>query len=684
MLDAIQVQLTPTVPDQIVIAPSELVGDNFANADCKATITVSAVDDTLEEGDHYTSIIHSIKNLTTGEPIMLSDGNPLYASSTVLVTIYDDDMPGVIVRETDSVTATAELDSNAMGAVGDSSYEDEYTIRLTKQPISTVEINVESTEVASDADTEEHKQVHVNGQESVVITFTPENWNQPQTVKVTAIDDNYVEGYDWLNFASKPSNLGEIQGPLIIDGGYSLYLPMANPLMPPHESNPIHFVVPQGAEFDLSSESVFEANQVDTIILDHQNANWVPSEVTIIPSHVLGAGILNNLVYIGHGPLNGIIHDGLEVLTFNFGKEENLLFVNDTTEAVHIVNLDSTNETSDDYVAVHALSGPMLINGGRGLDTVNVSSADERKVDGIRALLMFDGGDDNDTDVLFVDASDNDVFNLTRLLLEMNSMEVPNEISEGINPILPRESYLLTLRDSTGGSFSLTLNDPVTSMLQNTTDIPYPPTTSQIEYAIDITLLPDQKSCGSSSDSNCASTVKAWQLGNTDTYFISFLGERLNSGVTMSLNGDGLENYYEEIFLNTTNDPVKKNSDIAYTNVDDLFINMGFEDKDIVGNIRGSLANHTYIVTQGGDDKIFMSSDANENHDTALEVEVLYGLLDYIRGELHIELNTGRHRLFMSDCFSEISKGVGTNGFVEITNSSITNLGKPCFKDLAP
>ena len=136
--------------------------------------------------------------------------------------------------------------------------------------------------------------------------------------------------------------------------------------------------------------------------------------------------------------------------------------------------------------------------------------------------------------------------------------------------------------------------------------------------------------------------------------------------------------------MNTTNDPVKKNSDIAYTNVDDLFINMGFEYKDIVGNIRGSLANHTYIVTQGGDDKIFMSSDANENHDTALEVEVLYGLLDYIRGELHIELNTGRHRLFMSDCFSEISKGVGTNGFVEITNSSITNLGKPCFKDLAP
>lgn len=101
---------------------------------------------------------------------------------------------------------------------------------------------------------------------------------------------------------------------------------------------------------------------------------------------------------------------------------------------------------------------------------------------------------------------------------------------------------------------------------------------------------------------------------------------------------------------------------------------------NVVGNIRGTTANHTYIDTlfgdesQSGGDQIFISSDANENHDTALEVDVLYGLLDYIRGELHIELNAGRHRLFVSDCFSEIAKGVGTNGFVEITNSSITNL----------
>ena len=40
MLDAIQVQMTTTNPDQVVLTPSELTGTNFANDECKTTITV--------------------------------------------------------------------------------------------------------------------------------------------------------------------------------------------------------------------------------------------------------------------------------------------------------------------------------------------------------------------------------------------------------------------------------------------------------------------------------------------------------------------------------------------------------------------------------------------------------------------------------------------------------------------
>ena len=273
-----------------------------------------------------------------------------------------------------------------------------------------------------------------------------------------------------------------------------------------------------------------------------------------------------------------------------------------------------------------------LFQRGQGGDIVDVSS-EETKLDVIQALQMYDGGDDNDTDVLNLDNSgdssvDNHI-NVTRLLVELESMEVPQAMSDEINPIQPRESYLVTLRDATGGSFSFTLNDPPTQRTNIVTaQIPYPPTVRQIEYAIDMALLPDQKSCGWLSTSDCASTTRVWQLGNSNTYFVAFVGERLNMGVSLALNSANLEDYYEEIFLNTTNDAIMKISDVAYTNVDDLVITLGYQG-DVVGNIRGTTANHTYIETNRdiGDDKFFLSSDANENTDTALSVEVLYGLL---------------------------------------------------------
>ena len=354
------------------------------------------------------------------------------------------------------MTATAELGATAKAAVGDSSYyEDEYTIRLTKEPTSTVEISVESLEVASDhmGAAETRKQVLVNGDYSQTITFTPTNWHQKVTVQVTAFDDDVVEGVNWLNFASRPSNLGTIQGPLVLSGGFSPDIPqMTSPLMPPHESIPSEFIIPLEAEFDLTAELVFEDHQIDTVIFNHQDANKAGSDATIIPSYLLGMGMMQDLIFLGLGSFDGVNHEGIEVLIFNFGDESNSLYVNQTTEAIHIINLDSTNETSDDYVDVRDISGPMLINGGQGLDTFNVSSADERKVDRIKALLMFDGGDDEDTDILFIDnsgdANGNDVINVTRGLVEMGSMVAPEEIS---GSFLPRESYLVILRNATDG-----------------------------------------------------------------------------------------------------------------------------------------------------------------------------------------------------------------------------------------
>ena len=134
MLDAIQVQMTTTNPDQVVLTPSELTGTNFANDECKTTITVSAVDDVLPEGNHYTVILHTVQNRTSGEQIMLTDESPLYAAN-VLVTIYDDDSPGVIIEESNGVTALAELDDAAKNIIGDASYCEYISIFLASSVI---------------------------------------------------------------------------------------------------------------------------------------------------------------------------------------------------------------------------------------------------------------------------------------------------------------------------------------------------------------------------------------------------------------------------------------------------------------------------------------------------------------------------------------------------------------------
>ena len=90
--------------------------------------------------------------------------------------------------------------------------------------------------------------------------------------------------------------------------------------------------------------------------------------------------------------------------------------------------------------------------------------------------------------------------------------------------------------------------------------------------------------------------------------------------------------------------------------------------------MRGTSA-ETFIVFQNGDDKAFVSSDADENVTTADSVDHLFGVLDYIEKDLHLICNGGRHRLLISDAFSS-AKGVRLNGPAVLTNSSLVNLDK--------
>jgi Ca2+-binding RTX toxin-like protein len=80
----------------------------------------------------------------------------------------------------------------------------------------------------------------------------------------------------------------------------------------------------------------------------------------------------------------------------------------------------------------------------------------------------------------------------------------------------------------------------------------------------------------------------------------------------------------------------------------------------------------TTITTQTGDDTVFISSEANQNIDNARTVDVLLGWLDYVEENLTVNVDTGRHRLLMSDEKSLIAKGQSSPA--RLTNRSLTNL----------
>ena len=145
-------------------------------------------------------------------------------------------MLGVIIRETEQITALAEIKESGHNVTADL-YEDEYSVRLTRKPNGTVMIDINSIAVASDRRSnftpayrnyDKRRQVYVDGMLTQRLTFNEANWYDAVTVRVSAIDDEYEEGVDWLNFASQPSNLVRIIiehcFSLPISGGRSLNL----------------------------------------------------------------------------------------------------------------------------------------------------------------------------------------------------------------------------------------------------------------------------------------------------------------------------------------------------------------------------------------------------------------------------------------------------------------------------
>ena len=149
------------------------------------SITVSAVDNAVVDGTHLDTISHTAVS---------SDGNYSGISIVdVIATITDNDSAGVtIALTTVSVTEGSTTDS--------------YTAVLDSQPTNdvTVDMSLSTNQVTISTSS---------------ITFTSANWNTPQTITITAVDDNIAEGNhtDTISHVSTSadSNFNSISIPVV-------------------------------------------------------------------------------------------------------------------------------------------------------------------------------------------------------------------------------------------------------------------------------------------------------------------------------------------------------------------------------------------------------------------------------------------------------------------------------------
>ena len=152
---AADVMIAIQVPDNADIAVDQtaltFTADNW-NTPQTATLTAAHDDDAIT--DDPVVLTHAVSG---------GDYEGVTAAG-VVVTIIEDDMPGVTVSET-ALTITEGGSQN-------------YTVVLDTEPAADVTVAVAALEDADIA------------VDQTVLTFTEDNWNTPQTVTVTATDDD--------------------------------------------------------------------------------------------------------------------------------------------------------------------------------------------------------------------------------------------------------------------------------------------------------------------------------------------------------------------------------------------------------------------------------------------------------------------------------------------------------------
>jgi hypothetical protein len=149
---------------EVTVSPAELTFTP-ADWDVPQVVTVTGVDDFIDDGDVQTSITISVDDARSDD---VFDPTP---DLEVVVTTLDDDEAGVTVAATNGSTVVTEAGG-----------KDTLTVVLETEPAALVVIDVSSQDTGEASVTPDQ------------LSFDASNWSVPQIVTVTGVDDFVIDG----------------------------------------------------------------------------------------------------------------------------------------------------------------------------------------------------------------------------------------------------------------------------------------------------------------------------------------------------------------------------------------------------------------------------------------------------------------------------------------------------------
>ena len=200
--DDVTVTITGHTDTPITLSDDSLV---FTTTDwaTQQEITVTADDDRDAEVPPVITIRHTA-------------GGGDYEGETkdVVISIIETDSAGVLIKTSDTDLTdpfSIDIEENA---------SEEYTVVLTSQPLITVDINIiiptnaELTSKQSFEITPETDPPTYETREIDKVTFTPENWETPQTITIEALDDEDAVDETDVEISHETDTTDNLYGPM--------------------------------------------------------------------------------------------------------------------------------------------------------------------------------------------------------------------------------------------------------------------------------------------------------------------------------------------------------------------------------------------------------------------------------------------------------------------------------------